>query len=60
MFPKGNKVDGFLSIYLEVTETANVSEGWNIYAKSKIFVFNQLDPDMTIILSIFLYVNFFN
>ncbi|XP_058742649.1 MATH domain and coiled-coil domain-containing protein At3g58360-like [Vicia villosa] len=49
MFPKGNKIDDYLSIYSEVMETANMSEGWNIYAKCKSFVFNQLDPDMTII-----------
>ncbi|KAK2364561.1 ubiquitin-specific protease [Trifolium repens] len=52
LFPKGNKNKGavnHLSIYLEVVKTANMSEGWSRDVKFKLFLFNQLDSNMTII-----------
>ncbi|XP_058742645.1 protein RESTRICTED TEV MOVEMENT 3-like [Vicia villosa] len=48
LFPKGNLVGNSLSIFLEVIETANMSEGWNRYVNFKLAVFNQLNTDMTI------------
>ncbi|CAL5194379.1 unnamed protein product [Lathyrus oleraceus] len=48
LFPKGNNVNIYLSVYLEAVQTANMSEGWRRDVKVKLHVFNQLDAKMTI------------
>ncbi|KAK2364554.1 ubiquitin-specific protease [Trifolium repens] len=48
LYPKGIKVDNYLSIYLEAMKTANMSEGWSRGVKFKLVVFNQLNTNMTI------------
>ncbi|MCH88540.1 ubiquitin carboxyl-terminal hydrolase family protein [Trifolium medium] len=51
LFPRGNKLikeDDNLSIYLEAMQNANMSEGWSRDVKFKLFVFSQLNTNMTI------------
>ncbi|KAI5425169.1 hypothetical protein KIW84_031104 [Lathyrus oleraceus] len=49
LYPKGDEgVEDFLSIYLAVVKTTNMSEGWSRDVKFKLFVFNQLNANRTI------------
>jgi hypothetical protein len=48
LYPRGYKVDNYLSIFLEAVETANMSKGWSRDVKFKLLVFNQLNTNMTI------------
>jgi hypothetical protein len=51
LFPRGNKLikeDDNLSIYLEAMQNANMSEGWSRDVKFKLFVFSQVNTNMTI------------
>ncbi|KAK2418610.1 MATH domain and coiled-coil domain-containing protein [Trifolium repens] len=45
LYPRGHD---YLTIYLSAVETANISKGWSRYVKFNLFVFNQLDSNMTI------------
>jgi hypothetical protein len=40
-FPKGNNVD-YLSMYLEVADSASLPYGWSIYAQFSLTVVNQI------------------
>ncbi|KAF9595390.1 hypothetical protein IFM89_000308 [Coptis chinensis] len=40
MFPKGNNVN-FLSVYLDVADSASLSQGWSIFANFGLSVVNQ-------------------
>ncbi|KAK2364568.1 ubiquitin-specific protease [Trifolium repens] len=48
LYPRGYKVDNYLSIFLEAVKTANMSKGWSRDVKFKLLVFNQLNTNMTI------------
>lgn len=48
LYPKGEEgVEDFLSIYLTVVKTTNMSEGWSRDVKFKLFVFNHLNANIT-------------
>lgn len=47
IFPKGNNVD-FLSMYLDVADSANLPYGWSRYAQFSLAVVNQINPKYTI------------
>ncbi|MCH85047.1 ubiquitin carboxyl-terminal hydrolase family protein, partial [Trifolium medium] len=53
LFPKGNKVDDYVSIYLEAVKTANMAKEWSRDVKFKLLVFNQLDTNKTITKEVF-------
>ncbi|XVF40994.1 hypothetical protein PTKIN_Ptkin01aG0244800 [Pterospermum kingtungense] len=46
MFPKGNGVD-HISIYLTVADSATLPDGWSRYAKFKLALLNQIDPQIS-------------
>lgn len=48
LYPRGNKVNDSLSIYLEAMQTANMSKGWSRDVKFKLLLFNQLNTNITI------------
>jgi ubiquitin carboxyl-terminal hydrolase 7 len=48
LYPRDEGDNDYLTIYLEAVNTANMSEGWCRYVKFNLFVFNQLDSNMTI------------
>ncbi|KAK8333783.1 hypothetical protein V6Z11_A10G228800, partial [Gossypium hirsutum] len=47
IYPKGNKVD-FLSIFLEVADSATLLSGWSRYAQFGFAVINQFDRELSI------------
>ncbi|KAL6585578.1 CSN-associated deubiquitinating enzyme Ubp12 [Orobanche minor] len=47
VFPKGNNVE-FLSMYLDVADSATLPYGWNRYAQFSLSVVNQFDSTFTI------------
>ncbi|XVF24608.1 hypothetical protein REPUB_Repub13aG0142000 [Reevesia pubescens] len=47
IFPKGNNVDHF-SIYLGVADSATLSRGWSTFAKFRLSLINQIDPERSI------------
>ncbi|CAK8544215.1 unnamed protein product [Lathyrus sativus] len=49
LYPKGNKEDNYLSIYLEAVKTASMSDGWSRHVKFKLAVFNQFNTNFSII-----------
>jgi hypothetical protein len=48
LYPRGYKVDNYLSIFLEAVKTANMSKGWSRDVKFKLLVFNQHNTNMSI------------
>ncbi|CAA0818763.1 Ubiquitin carboxyl-terminal hydrolase 12 [Striga hermonthica] len=47
IFPKGNNVD-FLSMYLDVADSATLPYGWNRYAQFSLTVVNQVNDKWTV------------
>ncbi|KAL2456767.1 Ubiquitin carboxyl-terminal hydrolase 12 [Forsythia ovata] len=47
IFPKGNNVD-YLSMYLDVADSANLPYGWNRYSQFSLAVVNQIHNKYTI------------
>ncbi|XP_031383350.1 ubiquitin carboxyl-terminal hydrolase 12-like isoform X2 [Punica granatum] len=49
IYPKGNKVHGHLSLYLEVAEPERLPVGWRIEAKVCLAIINQYVPSLSAI-----------
>lgn len=47
IFPKGNNVE-FLSMYLDVADSATLPYGWSRYAQFSLAVVNQIHSKFTI------------
>ncbi|KAM5551210.1 hypothetical protein ABKV19_026172 [Rosa sericea] len=43
LYPKGNTVENFMSMYLEVADSSTLPSGWTRYALFSFTLVNQLD-----------------
>ncbi|ONI21205.1 hypothetical protein PRUPE_2G053100 [Prunus persica] len=56
IYPKGDNVVDYLSLYLEVADASTLTFGWTRYAKFSLTVVNQLDSKKSITMGIYLYL----
>lgn len=47
IFPKGNNVD-YLSMYLDVADSATLPYGWSRYAQFSLAIVNQMHNKLTV------------
>lgn len=47
IFPKGNNVD-YLSMYLDVADSATLPYGWSRYAQFSLAIVNQMHSKLTV------------
>ncbi|PRQ55944.1 putative ubiquitinyl hydrolase 1 [Rosa chinensis] len=48
LYPKGNTVENFISMYMEVADSSTLPSGWTRYAKFSLTLVNQLDRILSI------------
>ncbi|CAN6935284.1 unnamed protein product [Brassica oleracea] len=46
-YPKGNKVDNFLSLYLEVADYGSLPSGWRRHTRYRLIVVNQRSENLS-------------